>query len=304
MWSLQHRCSLSHVLGQRLLKWTFRNPHCPSSVSGSMADEYRERSPRQHARRTLRPHPLVKLQGWAPRMFERATGQDALANDRLVHKLRKGVVITTHFSGIGTAEAATNYITGLQGTSGVGSDARGFAVFAVCDCNRTCRDVLMQLPDHHVLGSSHIFGDLVTRASPDLEESFTQVLEATKQEMLRHMAVGDCCAKLSLQDRFLEETITLVRQHMEGFTRSSRSWCFRHSRFCPTFPDTGILRDGWIHLEVAGTPCVSYSAMGKQHGVVHPSTLAMVVWAVIMEKVMPEVIIHENSSRFKVEVPL
>ena len=55
-------------------------------------------------------------------------------------------------------------------------------------------------------------------------------------------------------------------------------------------------------LEVAGSPCVGWSALGEREGVNHDSRLAFLVWAAKMRELLPKVIIHECTAGFLVSI--
>jgi hypothetical protein len=61
---------------------------------------------------------------------------------------------------------------------------------------------------------------------------------------------------------------------------------------------------GTAIIHVAGTPCVDWSPIGPQGGESGDAWLSFVVWVLLRRIIMEPIVIHENSSRFPLQVLL
>jgi hypothetical protein len=83
------------------------------------------------------------------------------------------------------------------------------------------------------------------------------------------------------------------RRFMAGGDGPIRSemYCMRQRRLCP------VVR---AKLQVAGSPCVAWSSMGKLQKTKHESIVAFATWAAMRRSLNEAVIIHENVPAFEV----
>ena len=224
------------------------------------------------------PEALLAQQRWAADLFGRASDVDADVRARLQGKLNRGILLTSHFSGVGTPEAAAGYIQSLAKSLAL-ETRRRICTFSVCEQNAECREALLEIPSD-ADGPCHVFGDILSYApSCDLESLITPD---------RSVA----CLSDELQTlRSAREASAKKVQHVD---RNMRRWCYRHAQECPCYPSAEALKDGWLHIDISGTPCIAFSPMGKQEKLHHPSTLCLLVWTALMDRIRPDLIIHEN----------
>ena len=225
----------------------------------------------------------------------RTLGQmDATATDLLRSAVQNGIWMTTHYSGVGTAEAAMSQVVdAVQCSSGEG----GLVAFSAADVDVGCRSILLaHVPPH---APRHVFGDIMGRVPKPVRDSLARLLQDHKAKAIN--AGGGLDAIQRFGAKFVREASGLLRRRVK-FTRQSRDWCYKHNKLCRCFPTEAELGTLGLHVEVSGSTCVAFSAIGSGWGWLDPSSLPCLVWARMMDDVQPHLLVHENSPRFSVDI--
>jgi hypothetical protein len=200
-----------------------------------------------------------------------------------VERLRgKTVVMTTSYSGLGSAEWSMKFVQQAFSTAGGGFEVE---FYSATDNSKACRSAL----EAHREPPKHIFGDLRDRIPTEvygqLEGLFTKFNDM--------MPKGECKkvvtqAAKDLGDLFFQEACTLL-DNLE-LPRDGTAWCFLCEKNCPVVPP---LRPGDIWLEAAGNTCTPWSRSGAQLGWLDFQSLVSLVWGYWLRSARPSVILNE-----------
>ena len=240
------------------------------------------------------PNSYAGLQDWA---------QDALAQIGpaafvLRDAMERGVWLTSHYSGVGTPEASLQEVA-REACRGQGGTFRGALPFSCCEITADCRSVLLA----HTPRAQHVFGDVMERVTQGVRDKLHSLLDRYKSKA-EGIKVHDRGVRGRLEQQFVQRALNILRNHCTFDRETTVAWCFVHNRVCrcfPTLEEMGGPKGRGIHLEVSGTTCVAFAAGGLGEGFFHESSLPFLVWAVMMDKIRPDLLLHENSPRFPAE---
>ena len=210
------------------------------------------------------------------------------------------VVLTTSFSGIGSAEVAASMIAQqLQADS---LWPRGnLQVHSVCEKEPSCRKVLMA--HSSPCRADHMFKDIVHSFSAAVEKAIKQklgVLREAAQESAKSADVG--ASRPEVMRPFVEEFHCFAEGLLQQTVVQDHLFCEEHLRMCPRVP----ARDkDKLWVEVAGTPCVAFcrgGGYGGQLGWLHDTSVLFLAWVAFLRQAQPDVIVHECVEAFDHEV--
>ncbi|CAE7319270.1 unnamed protein product [Symbiodinium sp. CCMP2456] len=252
----------------------------PSASSGSFVPESDESdalaaaaSAFQAARSAV---PLVRK---GPRSVQEAfrwpeTKLDQVCKDpnrehRLRSLLEHGVLASSDFSGMGgDREIMRQLGLVMQARQWPLDAAARFRHVRACDIGRLQRTVLSYMSMNHDDFGSCVTGDLMERLPSTFLETISDMQPSEGDD------VDTCVRKNSLIDSFIKEN------RAEIFAGSA-SYCYVHDNMCLT--DRGLhLQDEQsqvpLRVNLAGTTCVGWSAVGSRKGFGHTSEVAHSVW--------------------------
>ena len=245
------------------------------------------------------------LTDWPEHICEQlcqSIGLDRVKSAMADHQ-KAGIHVTSHCSGLGTGEVATEYaVQGIMKSLGldVGPDVH---LHSSCDISEACRKVLLN--HGH---SKHIFGDNVSRLPTDIQEVLKKKLQNYQAKLQNKLKVVPEKAKSearielidSLGDKWLADAKKILGS--VKFHRNMRATCFKCHRACMCFPSSASVAGGLL-LEVAGTTCVAFSAMSQQSMKwLDPSSIPFLTWCYTMKSILPDVVVHECVPRFDVSI--
>ena len=149
---------------------------------------------------------------------------DAKANLEAI--LWRGLDVTSHFSGKGTAESIAAQIHDVIRTnviehgSVLGKDvnllpANNFRSIFSCDKNPVCRKALLCMP------TEHVFGSIEERVRPDLAQQLDLMLPAA------NLSPGD------KQAQYDDIKKALFTANPPAFSREQKAHCYQHGAACP-----------------------------------------------------------------------
>lgn len=113
---------------------------------------------------SLGPRSYAEIFDWPAKGLEsiaaacKCRGRDAMAYLQGLMSCSAEIVLTTHFSGMGTSEMALAMIEDMLQQHGISLPMR---VHSATDFNQDCRKVLMSYQPPH--GPEHVFGDILDR---------------------------------------------------------------------------------------------------------------------------------------------
>ena len=208
------------------------------------------------------PKSLHGLFSWAADGYERLRTQFADAKAIMEQKLRRGIRVSSHYSGKGTGESCASQIERairddvVADGSAIALDLRCLPqqqfqpVFSV-DCSETARKALL------ATGCKHVFGKIEDRMRPDL------------QRQLKMMEPADTvsCADKEQQHSDIKELLFQARP--PSHTADLQAWCYRHQKNCNIwdgfFDDIMDIDEDEepqpepYHINVSGFACTDFS---------------------------------------------
>ncbi len=193
--------------------------------------------------------------------------------------------MTSHFSGIGCAEMAFDLLKQegeLLGTVRRNANSSRQHCHHACDINQLCRSTLADV-------ASHVFGDVLDRLPPRLRECIAELVEVEGQD-----TGVDVAEAKRRHARILD---LLVQFYTSRFDRAATGACETHHRLCPLYADARQ-QEGGITMNVAGTPCVAWSAIGLRGQDSHSSHVLFLSWLAERLAVREHLIVHECTEQF------
>ena len=284
------------------------------------------------------PKSLEELLGWSDHVFHMLNEADCAGN--FLDNISDGVVLGSHFSGFLTPEIAMDQLIKSASKALLEPPAdeilkgRLYSCYT-CDDHYASRQVAGAWQKSSAWwkgpAEGHIFGNIFDAVSMealrkmdrfkrhqkegipeealvDLQNYFfrhsAEVFEVAP--CLRHDAhcrlVCSCsmaCDGFSLQLRRFSHSATSVSSPtfcmLFQFCALTSCRCNAYTNIPAHFKDP-------LSVEVAGSPCVGWSALGKREGVNHESHLAFLTWAAKMRQLLPKIIIHECTAGFPVSI--
>ena len=215
--------------------------------------------------------------------------------ENLKRNLEDGIVLTSSYSGLGSAEIAASMLQEAAHNGG-----NGFHFWSAVDVSRGARVALQQLGGGNSKGPDHIFQDIMDRIPTQVRQNLQGIL---KQKTMRYKAVCNKhgpkssmagAAKKSLGMELLKEASALLHKT----TFASFAYCLKHKQMCCLNPRLDPELQDRLWVEVAGTVCKPWSTMGTMGDWLHPTSLVFLVWAFSMRFYEPDMILQECTRRF------
>ena len=219
-------------------------------------------------------------------------------------KLSKPLVLTTHYSGLGTAELALFMVeAGIRGDSD-GAFTNVY-LYSACESDPVARKMLMTHAGED-FRPDHVFGDILSRVPMDqlavLKEVEAGCL-ASAEGVMKDPSLSSP-DKTQLKDKYGQRMLTQFIEILSQCQFAERDFCHVHNQLCPLRPGMAV-RGGAEHGDVAGTTCVAWSSMRSSDSTtgkwLHKSTLPCLVWLFWIKTTSPSWYLHECVTRFDVE---
>ena len=237
------------------------------------------------------------IQLWAHKVMQRICSSDPDLARLLRHNLERKVCITTHYSGIGTAEMAAAIVE-LAAQSHFSLDAANcFRVHAASDIDPTAQHVL--LSGVSTISPSHVFGDVCFPAPVACQQRWRSWLTTTRQEIERACSTPQ--ERLRMIERKGSQIFSLIQRDLHKLTssRNFKQHCIKCGKYCPRFPSLSSL-SGALQIDISGSTCVGFTTAGKQWQLLDDSIIPFAIWCWTVKSVKPDLIIHECVTGFPV----
>ena len=221
----------------------------------------------------------------------------------LADTINEGIVMTTSYSGTGSAEFAASQIIerSKQALPGISANAK-LIVYSATEKWHVAQEVLKA----HTQPSKalHRFEDILHRL-PDHTFKCCKQMEAKK--MNQHKALQDKfnSGDLSKAD-FMQQKTALGHSLVQGLSGILKTCafkdhldCLEHGMRCPVCPrqDPSLASMHWI--EVAGSTCCPFSSMSDGSMWLDEATLPCLTWLYSSAYYQPDSILHECVTRFE-----
>ena len=211
------------------------------------------------------------------------------------------LVLTTSFSGVGSAEVAASMISHELQAEGVWHrDA--LQVHSACELRDSCRKVLMA--HGKPSGANHVFKDIVRGFSDHVERKIRQKLASLRKTFSESTEnePQDRVARRQVHEQMVAEFHCFAEHILQEEEVQLHFFCEHHRRMCPRVP---CREPGDIWVEAAGSPCISFckgGGYGTQLGWLHDTSLPFLAWVSFLRKGRPDVVVHECVDGFEPHV--
>lgn len=250
------------------------------------------------------PSSIQELFGWPHAAVEQLFRLGDAAGDADAVRL-KGLrlVMTSDFSGMGTAELAVGMVLDAVKKHVATGETDGplFLPYAAADISDVCRSFITS----HSHPPLHIFGDLFGRLSKSALDGLAQ-----KEELVNEVLQETCEKEKENLQMYGEQ---LLQAHMDTLSRPgsllSKAKCDVHGKACP-LPHSGLPME--LHkqcqsegctmalsLNASGTECYDYSSMGEQKGLLGRTAKTFAVWVEERKRSAEDLLLHECTVRFR-----
>lgn len=205
------------------------------------------------------------------------SNMSAIARD----KLMGGIVLTTSYSGLGTAECALSMVVEEFARQNPGMPCN-VVFYSACDVAPEARQCL--LAHGRQSRPRHVFGDLLDRLYPTDKEELDIIVDQCIRGWHRYLEGAQEGQRpkaeiMAEKKRLGSEMRGLLLAFLSEVEFRPDSFCYVHEQRCPLDPkDDWWLKD-WFHIEVAGNTCTPWSTIGQLGGWLSPCTLPVAVWA-------------------------
>ena len=238
------------------------------------------------------PDSFEGVLAWARSNIEGLSRHDAVHGTRfaveLKAKMDTGVIMTTSYSGQGTAEACGPQVQDAC------AGRTGFTVHSACDYNRIARKALLA----HSCRSApaHVFEDIMRRVHPDCAEQLVS-LQRRLQAQLQSQCAGQRTTKKFREavTRLGEEMAQEAGKILDAACFLEQAPCARGGQHCCLKP----ARAGRLWVELAGVTCTAFSNFGSKLRWVDPSAVPCLVWCYWCRPTAPDIILVECVSEFE-----
>ena len=247
----------------------------------------------------LGPASFEELFAWPERFMQKVVRNEQ--GSWMLRNLRTctGIVLTTSFSGIGSAEVAASMVANHLCKMGIWhGDA--LQVYSACEIDVSCQGVL--LSHAAPCRPKHVFTDIQHILPHGLEQELRELSGSLRKQLSEMQFSGS-------QQR--QEAVKTLAEHfhcravlaLQDVVVQSQAYCAIHRRPCPCVPKAPI-PGTYLRVEVAGSPCVAFckGAYGSQEGFLHETAVCFTAWTAKVRHDLPHIVLHECVPGFQAEI--
>jgi len=197
----------------------------------------------------------------------------------------------TQYSGKGTAETALGKLQQFLTIEDLAQETPFCSVGSACDIKGCAQDVILE--HDGPCRPEHVFTDLLNSIPAGMRQKVASLLPFPSASLAdkeaAYIAIG----------RVLQEDLHST------FSADHKMPCRRHEGdSCPFSILQGNARGRLLAIWVAGTTRVAFSPRGKRDGNAGESMLPYRVWAALVRRCLPHIIIHEITPQEKARTML
>ena len=214
-----------------------------------------------------------------------------------------GVVLTTDYSGSGTAELAMAMIgMGLADVDMALSNEKiampWCKYYRACDSDDVCRYVVSKhTPDTRPV---HIMDDMLKRVDAGTRELMGRWLTQALKKFQDAAAQGHRRRSV-LVELHGRKFAKKVWAHLETIEVEQTAPCHSCNDNCKVHPSSEE-RAGRRYMNASGNVCVPWSSLGSRMGWLHEATLVFLVWLKDIIEALPDVVAQECVCNFDSEL--
>ena len=237
------------------------------------------------------PSTLVEFLAWPSQRLEDIARLDHHYVRRMQTALAHGVVLTSSYSGLGSAEFALGMLAKLQGSAKV-------VVYSACENDKIAQRCLRG----HTGPTKprHIFADILHRVPSakrtQLKSMVAKALEQFAEERGKSPESNKWRQRLGERGASLRRALL---DAMKGVELHKRAWCVVHNSYCPTNPRADPDLKNYIHIEAASNTCTPWSSSGNFFKWMDAHTLVVLAWALLARSLVPDAILNECTPAFE-----
>eukprot|EP00435_Cladocopium_sp_Y103_P048908 s774_g14.t1 len=270
------------------------------SPTGAALDAASRRQRAESPRLPEGPSAAEELYLWPKRILDQAAkmhGREVLIQNMAA---KKGLVMTTTFSGVGSAELAAELLLDALREDGLVQPGFDFHVHSACDKDAMCREVLM----HHDPGFApdHVFAQVDDCLPDHIRARLESLLFAAQSEVVDKTfpTARDRSQAIEVRGQKLIKDCLDILANTNVLSQGA---CHACKKMCSRFPDAAK-RMVYLWLEVAGSPCIPFikgGAYGTGLAWLHETTISFLSWGRAMRAKKPDMILHECVPGFTPE---
>jgi hypothetical protein len=212
---------------------------------------------------------------------------------------RRGIVLTSAYSGIGSFELASSVIQDNMFELVGGTPA--VTVYSACDIDSKALQALAAHSDR--TRARHRFCNVLDRVHPAqlqalrrIEKHYLDLWDDTKRE--RAVGAVDEQELRRWHERLSSEYLVRLMEEFSGIEFLETAYCAEHDAQCPLSPrsDPELSQKLWV--EGAGSVCTPFSKTGPQDHWLSSATLVFFTWFASTLYYEPDAILHECVDAF------
>ena len=228
--------------------------------------------------------------------FERELSQlDGFQQRQLAAVFRRGVNLTTAYSGAGFAESLLGYLAEQCCERWPDIDLSRSSCHAAADINPWCRKVLAS--HKGAMAPQHIFGDICLRFGGEALDQLRKIQEAFSGEVDALIKSGmsrmDAVGPAGVGNNMLDALDAALAHFPERKPMNTAGTCYKCLQPCPyDAKNTGTA----IRGHVAGTTCIDFASTGNRRRTAGPHCVPFCCWARTRQILQEEWVLHECVS--------
>jgi hypothetical protein len=247
------------------------------------------------------PSSLTELFSWATTAVQ-AVEADAPRWSTMCNNMANGVVMTSAWSGMRTAEMVTEFIEEAYLKAVKDNDIqdvphKGFLPGFSCDIDPVCIKIAQTWFNARGKAPACHFEDILDRL-PYIERlALKEMVDAlpVRNKGLNPDELAQI-QKIRL-DKFAEFSKYMLKNSESIFGNGAQAPCLVCGQTC-MLSTSAKFPDSKLDIEVIGNTCLGFTTFGSCEGMAHESTPALIVWASQTRARRPAVIVQECGPLF------